>query len=369
MNKILILYTSIGLGHKMIARNIAAELSRFGYSCVTRDILEVEKNRLSDFGAKLYMKIISKAPWVWDFLYTNKSVHKVLLPFRDYVASKNSEKVLSLILNEKPGLVITTQVTASSVVSNLKKRGLVDCGLYVAFSDYHFHRFWKVDNADGYLVNIVEQKNRLIELGISPNDIFVCGITLPEKVDMVVEEAKEKKKVLLAAGSLGIFEPGDLIDELLKKKEISIMVVTGKNEKLKTALDNKYSSEERVEVLGFMENMDEVYRNAGIFITKPGGISVAEALSYYLPICVIFTLPGQEELNMRYLVPKGLVIDMRNKPFSEIVNLVEIELNSGKYRKGLGENNNVRVLLGKSGDLPICVNAVNSYFSGASREV
>ncbi len=367
MNKILVLYTSIGLGHKMIARNIAAELSKYGYSCVTRDILEVENNRLGSFGTTLYMKIISKTPWVWDFLYTNKWVHRLLLPFRDFVASKNSEKVLSLILNEKPELVITTQVTASSVVSNLKKRGLIDCGLYVAFSDYHFHRFWKVDNADGYLVNIVEQKSMLIELGISPNDIFVCGITLPEKV--VVEGAKERKKVLLAAGSLGIFEPGDLIDELLKKKEISIVVVTGKNEKLKTVLDNKYSSEERVEVLGFTENMDEVYRNAGIFITKPGGISVAEALSYNLPICVIFTLPGQEEFNMQYLVPKGLVIDMRNKTFVEIVNLVQVELETGEYRRALRENGNISVLLAKTDGLPVCVQAVNSYFSSASRKV
>jgi UDP-N-acetylglucosamine:LPS N-acetylglucosamine transferase len=57
--------------------------------------------------------------------------------------------------------------------------------------------------------------------------------------------------------------------------------------------------------------MNELYERVDAIVTKPGGITVSEALRKSLPIFVHSALPGQEEVNLRYLTERKLVQELK----------------------------------------------------------
>jgi processive 1,2-diacylglycerol beta-glucosyltransferase len=48
--------------------------------------------------------------------------------------------------------------------------------------------------------------------------------------------------------------------------------------------------------------MHELMEVAEVLITKPGGITTAEALSRHVPMIIINPIPGQEEKNAQFLL-------------------------------------------------------------------
>ena len=58
----------------------------------------------------------------------------------------------------------------------------------------------------------------------------------------------------------------------------------------------------------FVENVYDYMHAADVFVTKPGGLSTAEALAAQLPMILCKPLPGQEERNARVLVEGGAAV-------------------------------------------------------------
>ncbi len=324
MPKILILHTSIGLGHKAMAENIGYALKQAGFEVKLADILKVEEGALVSFGKILHRLINKYTPWFWEFLYGSSFIADISLPLRIKLAAKHSEKVLALIRQFQPGVVIATQTTASAAVSSLRARGLYKGRFVIAFSDFHLHRFWLYDNCDHYLANIEEQKNQMVSLGIPAEKITVCGITLKPKIPVDAEVVRRKfgmapgeKVILVGIGSLGIGFNLDTLRQLLELNEAKVIVVCGKNMPLYKQLAQKPAHKDLI-VLGFYKPMDELYSTADVFITKPGGMSVSESLKWNLPVIVTHKLPGQESLNCEYLKSKGLA-EIMPKNLAELI--------------------------------------------------
>ena len=51
---------------------------------------------------------------------------------------------------------------------------------------------------------------------------------------------------------------------------------------------------------------------ADLIITKPGGLTVSEALACNLPMVLFNAIPGQEEENANFLVKNNMAIKIKN---------------------------------------------------------
>lgn len=360
MKKILIFYTSVGLGHKSIAENIGEQFETAGYEVVLSDILKVQAGPLVNISKKIHFFVITKIPWLWSFLYMNNIFTTLTLPVRTWVARRNYRNTLSLINLHKPDLVITTQASASAVLSVLKQKGLYKEAWGIAFSDFHLHRFWLYDNADFYLANIEEQKQEMQTLGISKDKIFVVGMTLSTKKNFEISAVKQKlnipqenKVVLVGSGSLGTGIPEKVIEKLTSLKQVSVILVNGKNKASYNLFQEKFKLKNFI-VLSFYSPMEELYSIADAFVTKPGGLTTAESLRHYVPLVITHFLPGQEELNIQYLKKLNLIL-LPNGSFMEVL---EKELNSGEFRQQLLGNIGVRTVLGRPESLFLAVKQV-----------
>jgi processive 1,2-diacylglycerol beta-glucosyltransferase len=339
MKRILILYTSVGLGHKSIAENIGWQLEQAGFVVKLADIGSVQKGAFEKYVTAAHQFINNQIPRLWGWMYDFG--HYIILPFRVFIAGFNYRLTLGYIEEFKPDIIITTQTTASAVIAFLKKKNLYKGLFGIAFSDFHLHKYWLYNQVDFYLANIEEQKQEMLKLGVPANKIFVCGITLKPKPELHVAEIKNKfsigledKVILIGSGSLGTGLDEDLITQFANQPNLKVIAVCGKNQTVYQQLKNKFSGFGNILVLGFFSPMDELYAIADVFITKPGGLSMAEALRWNLPIIISHLLPGQEQYNFDYLLYNHLVMPQ----YGDIAAEAQGEAISGNFKKALLAN-------------------------------
>ena len=346
MKKLLILYTSVGEGHKKIAENLGVLLEN-DYETDLCDVLRLEKGTLVDSGTGLYLWILKHTPWLWNFFYTNKLFLTLTLPLRVPVAGRKSKKILELIRSKNYDIVLTTQVNPSAVVSYLKKKKLFRGKFIIAFSDYHLHPYWVFKNADLFLANIKEQKEQMISMGVTSSKIAVCGMTLKPLSVLDTQPIKNKfnllpgeKTVLFLGGSLGIYISSDEI-EVIRGENIKIIIVCGKNSVLREILKNKFQNCADIVVLGYVKDMEELYAIADLVVSKPGGLTVAECIRRGLPMQINAYMPGQEKLNYEYLIRKRLVMPL----VPDLPSKIAGELRTWDFKMQLGNNPAVKEIL------------------------
>jgi len=339
MKKILIFYTSVGLGHKYIAQNIGFQLEQAGFEVRLEDVSKVQAGKFSIVVIGVHQFINHKLPFVWSWLYKSRIANTIISPLRLPLAARNSDRVQKLIMEYKPDVVITTQTTASAAVAYLKKKNIYTKPFGIAFSDFHLHPFWLYDQADFYLANIEEQKNQMVQLGVAQGKIFICGMTLKPHAQVDAQAVRQKlgiepgrKLVLVGSGSLGTGFDESLIQKLSGLENACVIVVCGKNEAYQKQLQWKFK-QANIKILGFYSPMDELYAVADIYVGKPGGLTTSEVLSWGLPLLVTHWLPGQEELNIGYLKDHGLVMLA-----DDTVAQVKQEIQGGKFKNQLQNN-------------------------------
>ena len=85
-----------------------------------------------------------------------------------------------------------------------------------------------------------------------------------------------------------------------------------------------------MKVFGLVNNMDELMAASDVMVTKPGGLSICEALASHLPLIFFNAIPGQETNNIRVLKEHGVGIS--GCTIDRIVqNLHEFHFSKEKY--------------------------------------
>ncbi len=359
MKKVLVLYTSIGLGHKYIALNMASFLRENNYEVVLFDALELEKGQTTETSEKLFLFLYRNFPFVWKWLYVTKWFINLALPLRTVAARLHYKQIYEVVKKENPDIILSTQTSPSAVIDYLKRSAKFTGKFVVTFSDFHLHKFWLYPNVDFYLANTEEQKNEMVKLGIKEEKISVCGITISPLKNVEVKEVKNKlsmsqgqKLVVFASGSLGELMPIELIEEMktisVDNIAIKLAIICGKNLALTKQLEEKYSSDPQISVFGFYEPLQELMATADVLVSKPGGLTMIESLYWGVPMIVTHFLPGQEELNIEYLTKRNLVTLCLDKNPEKLKEIIYQELTSEALRKGLQENKYRAELVSKS---------------------
>src|SRR5262249_30442764 len=92
----------------------------------------------------------------------------------------------------------------------------------------------------------------------------------------------------------------------------TLALVAGRNEALTHALDGLTDGPTmRLQVLGFIDYVDDLVTASDLVITKAGGLIVSETLARGTPMLLIDPIPGQEEWTADHVVSAGAGIQLR----------------------------------------------------------
>ena len=268
---------------------------------------------------RIYMGLIKATPGIWDYLYDNPSVVKQVEALKQKVHKMNSPKFKSLFDKFKPDLVACTQAFPCGMVAGFKNTYSSKLPLVAVLTDYIPHAYWVYDNVDLYVTPSADVAERLAQKGVDSSKIRPLGIPFDPRFTQPVlkEQACRKlgldpslKTVLIMGGGQGLGPIKTIVKNMEKvKANIQEIVVCGTNRKLYSFLKKKLKKyKKKILLYGYSDNMNELMGVSDLVITKPGGVTTAEALAKRLAMIIIKPIPGQEANNTAYLTKEGAAI-------------------------------------------------------------
>ena len=114
----------------------------------------------------------------------------------------------------------------------------------------------------------------------------------------------ELPTLLFMAGSFGVSNIIKLYRDLAETNvKMQIIVITGRNQKLFEAFEKEIGQNPPIptRLFYFTDEVEKYMHAADLLVTKPGGLTVSEALACNLPMAVFDAIPGQEEDNANFL--------------------------------------------------------------------
>ncbi len=332
MKKILIFYASYGGGHLSAANSIKQYIddnfSDFDTKLI--DCMLYVNKPINKITTTAYKEMAKKFPWAWGEVYS----HSQKGPMAHISSTANNlmaRKLLKLLKEYNPSIVISTHPFGSQMVSYLKRKALIDCKLATIMTDFSPHEQWLVgkEQVDFFFVSHEKMRQLLIDDNIPESKVFATGIPLSNrflmhynKLDIMNSfDLNPDKKVILFFGG-GEFGLGREQTIKILKSFIShvnnhqIVAIAGKNEKMKVAFETLVSemhAGEIVKVLSYTNQVPELMSISDLVVTKPGGLTTTESLASGLPIIAINPIPGQEEENAEFLEKSGVAIWLKKR--------------------------------------------------------
>jgi len=290
-----------------------------------------------------YIGIIKNTPAIWDYLYDNQRIIKFTKKIIDSINKRNTSKLLPLLLDFKPDTVVCTQAFPCALIASYKKKFSLDFMLFGVLTDFALNSYWLHEEVDFFIVPSDEIYKKMLLKGVPKNRILPFGIPVDPKFSDTIDKevlynelgfSKSVPVILIMGGSLGLGSVKSAVRSVLKSNlDIQLLIVTGVNKKLYNWIKKiKFLHNQKAKVFTFTDRVNELMSISSAIITKPGGMTVAEALSKQLPIIISKPLPGQERMNTRFLLKEGLAFKANNNK-QIIVILKELLENKVKLNK------------------------------------
>lgn len=262
-----------------------------------------------------YLSIVRSIPNAYGTLYRMSEQSNNLNNLSRALSKLLSFSIARLIKDFNPSIIVCTHPFPLQIVSYLKKQKIIKVPALGILTDYVNHPFWLQDNIEAYVVAHNKIKEDMISKGTPEKHIYSYGIPV-SKVFLQRKSKKEllqryglkdKFTVLLMGGSLGFGNIKKTLMSLVNcESDIQIIVVTGKNKRLKQQLEKllgQYSKD--VHLIGYSKEIYSLMDVADVIVTKPGGMTITEAFLKELPIFIMSPIPGQEERNLHFLLSTG----------------------------------------------------------------
>ena len=307
------------------ASALRAELSRLDphFDSTILDSYKYAASVVSRVVSDGYIGMVKTIPQMYRFLYNRAEQAAEVGPFRTWIHQFTATNLRSAIQSFRPDVVICTHAFPCGVMAEYKNQFADAPPVCGVVTDFAVHRFWMHQNVDRYAVATPEMRDVMAANGIDAERISVSGIPIAaafgepisdvEALRARLDLPRERKIVLMMGGGLGI-GPLSTVMQALDSVEIplcAVAIVGRSSRSAERVLEAAHSVSYPVRVLGFVGNVADYMHAADLLITKPGGLTSAEALAAQVPMILFKPLPGQEERNTRYLVERRAAVRVR----------------------------------------------------------
>ena len=340
MTRVLLLTAArTGAGHVVVGEALAAAVKarpgRFAMDVL--DVLAPAKPRWSDHFAHLYEPTIVHVPWLWSAIYAATDTPLGMLVYRALAGQSLVRRVVAAAEAQPPDVVVSVHplMVRAATAARRQSSFLADKPIVTVVTDLvDVHRVWVTDGVDHYVAGSEAAATTLMRFGAAPQRIARLGIPLrpeygrrhvpttppgppdPTGSDYAapVSQTEMRRRldldpelplVLFMGGGAGA---GSLVKRVRavaalarQGHEFQIAVVTGSNVRSRNALEG-IAWPLPVRVYGYVPSTADLMTAADIIATKPGSVTVSEALAVGRPLVLSRPAGGQEAGNIPYVV-------------------------------------------------------------------
>lgn len=244
------------------------------------------------------------------------------------VSTRMSYELEEVYQQFQPDAVVCTMSFAAQIATAIYERGVCRAPRMGIVTDYTLHPFWVGTNLD-MLVSPSEQLTEsFVAKGIDPRIIKPVGIPISLDFAKHIDRQaacdelgiENMPTLLLMGGSMGHGDIAKAIESMDKSASpFQILAVCGSNVAMQHRLE-KMQTRKPMRVYGFTDNIHVMMSASDMIVTKPGGLTVSEAVAKKLPMVLINPIPGQEDRNMDFLTNHGMAMRANaTLPVGEVV--------------------------------------------------
>ena len=287
-----------------------------------------------------YVYLATKTPKLFGYLYRNADKDTPINKTVEISTTALRNKLEPLIDDFKPDIVITTHPFAAEMLTALKTKKNLKIPIISIVTDFAIHQTYISDGVDAYIVSSHEMINQMVERGVDRVKLYPYGIPVKQEFFKEIDRKTAFESecmnpniptILIMAGSFGVTDVLKIYHKIVKSSaNFQVIVITGKNEKLydtfdrylsKISLNNSLLDIEKssrpkslsrlsrsrkpskpTKLLYYTDEVEKYMHMADMIVTKPGGLTVSEAVAVGLPMSIFKAIPGQEEQNADFLV-------------------------------------------------------------------
>jgi processive 1,2-diacylglycerol beta-glucosyltransferase len=329
MKKILVLSAAVGAGHMRAAEAVELALKKLAPTAhiSNLDLLTLTNAGFRRIYGKAYLDLVNLAPhvlgYMYDMLDKPRPANSKRDRFRLAIEKLNLKKFQNFLTEGHWDLVVNTHFLPAEIIANLRSKERLSIPQFTVTTDFETHRLWVNQPCERYTTATDEGAAYLEHWGVPAQSVSVTGIP----IHPVFSEPKDRGEclkrhglvgdrpiVLQLAGGFGVGPIENLFQGVLAiEKPLEIVVVAGKNEKIRRKLEQTLvPTRHRAKIVGFTTEIDELMAAADVVLSKPGGLTTSEVLARGAAMAIVNPIPGQESRNSDYLLENGAAIKINN---------------------------------------------------------
>ena len=319
--RFLIVAASIGSGHSKAAEAVAQALKRADPKAMLHivDFSLWDVSPAMAFMKASYLFMLRFIPNLYNLMYRFTGGKAGGLSMQSLISAITARDICALVHRYQPDAVICTHPFPAGAASWRKARHPDEFLFATVITDYSVHQMWIYPNVECYFVAREAMKTDLAAAGLAMARVHVTGIPITQAFHEPVDRAAvltrlhlspEVPVVLLMGGGLGLGGVEAALAELERFGErVQILVVAGKNEKLKGRAEKiAQRSLHDIRVWGYSSEVRALMGAASFLISKPGALTISEALAAELPMLLHDPIPGPEAQNAAYVARRGAAL-------------------------------------------------------------
>jgi UDP-N-acetylglucosamine:LPS N-acetylglucosamine transferase len=222
-------------------------------------------------------------------------------------------KLANLLAEKRPEMVLSTYPVYGHLIQQIladrsRDAPLRPFGFITVITDsISVCSAWFTAPSDLFIVPNSQTAKVLLDAGVDPAKVKPLGFpvspafaeTPPSALSWYLRLPPFRILYVINTGKSNV---GSNLERLLQIPEVRLTVTAGRNESLKGMLSERlrpYGN--RVQVLGWTNQMPRLLMSHHLLIGKAGGAMVQEAIAACCPMLINQVIPGQEEGNARLI--------------------------------------------------------------------
>ncbi|MHB8470737.1 MAG: MGDG synthase family glycosyltransferase [Gaiellaceae bacterium] len=289
--RVLILTASVGEGHDLPARTLAAQLreERRDVEIAVEDCLAAMGKAVRVVSEDAARTVFYRFQWLWDlgfWLFTGPAPTRAVS--QRLLTRLGAPGLLRLIESHAPDVVVSVYPNVTEVLGRLRRSGRLAVPVVAAITDLAAMRFWASRGVDVHLVTHPESIAEVRGIvGETASVHCVHGFTLPDFRAPCDPLAARRALGLPARGSVALVSGGGWgVGDVAGAAEVALEVgdvaqvvcLCGRNETLRAELVGRFAAQPRVRVEGFTDRMPDWLAAGDVLVHSTGGLTVLEAL-------------------------------------------------------------------------------------------
>lgn len=294
---------------------------RHGECCDITDALAFASPKVSAFISDWHVRLYRHSPRVFSKGYQLMEEHP-LRPAEEKMLARflrtAAEKLYDCLVENGYEAVLCPHMFSGLILKETFRRyGLRLPSGFVA-TDYTCSPMVQNCDTDLFFIPDKALTGEFLRAGIPAEKIVPVGIPVKEaflsQTDKVVARQAlgitGRRHLLMMCGSMGCGPMEELASRIVQRlpDDAALTVVCGSNRRLQEALNDLFGTDGRIHVCGFTDQVPLLMDSADVYITKPGGLSVTEALAKRLPMVLVNAVAGCETPNLHFFTSRGMAV-------------------------------------------------------------